>query len=122
MGEDTKEYEDGKVSSTEGSWEAGVNGALPGIIMPAHPAVGLAYTQEHLAGEAEDKGEIVALDQRVNVPAGTFEGVVVTEDWTPLEPKVREHKYYASGLGVVFEEIVQGGEGVLRLVQIRLAG
>jgi hypothetical protein len=122
MGEDTKEYEDGKVSSTEGSWEAGVNGALPGIIMPADPAVGLAYTQEHLAGEAEDKGEIVALDQRVNVPAGNFEGVVVTEDWTPLEPKVREHKYYASGVGVVFEEIVQGGEGVLRLVQIRLAG
>jgi hypothetical protein len=122
MGEDTKEYEDGKVSSTEGSWEAGVNGALPGIIMPADPAVGLAYTQEHLAGEAEDKGEIVALDQRVNVPAGNFEGAVVTEDWTPLEPKVREHKYYASGVGVVFEEIVQGGEGVLRLVQIRLAG
>jgi hypothetical protein len=118
MGEDTKEYEDGKVVSTEGSWEAGVNGALPGVIMPAHPEVGIAYTQEHYAGEAEDKGKIVALGEHVTVPFGSYE-VLVTEDWTPLEPKIREHKSYASGVGVVFEEIVRGGEGVLRLVEVR---
>ena len=68
MGEDTREYEDGKVTSNEGSWEAGVNGALPGVIMPSHPEVGLAYTQEHYAGEAEDKGKIVALGEHVTVP------------------------------------------------------
>ena len=119
MGEDTKEYEDGKVASTEGSWEAGVDGALPGIIMPADPTVGLAYTQEHYAGEAEDKGEIVALGEQVTVPAGSYDSVVVTEDRTPLEPKFLEHKYYAAGVGVVFEEIVKGGEGVLRLVEVR---
>jgi hypothetical protein len=121
MGEDTKEYEDGKVVSTEGSWEAGVDGALPGIIMPATPKVGLAYTQEHYAGEAEDKGKIVALGEYVDVPYGSFDDVVVTQDRTPLEPKIREHKYYAPGIGVVFEELVRGGEGVLRLVELRSA-
>jgi len=122
MGEATKEYENGKVSSTEGSWEAGVDGALPGVIMPADPQVGLAYTQEHYAGEAEDKGKIVALGESVNVPYGSFDEVLVTEDWTPLEPKFLEHKFYASGIGVVFEEIVKGGEGVLRLVDVRSGG
>ena len=121
MGEDTKEYENGKVSSTEGSWEAGVDGAIPGVIMPADPKVGLAYTQEHYAGEAEDKGRILALGKSVTVPFGTFDEVLVTEDRTPLEPKFLEHKYYAPGIGVVFEEIVKGGEGVLRLVQLRSA-
>jgi hypothetical protein len=121
MGEDTKEYENGKVSSTEGSWEAGVNGALPGVIMPAHPEVGLSYTQEHYAGEAEDKGRIIALGEHVTVPYGAFDEVVVTEDWTPLEPKVREHKSYAPGVGVVFEELVRGGDEVLRLVEVRPA-
>ena len=119
MGEDTKEYEHGKVSSTEGSWEAGVDGALPGIIMPAAPNVGLAYTQEHYAGEAEDEAKIVALGKRVEVPYGSFDEVLVTEDQTPLEPKVLERKYYAPGIGVVFEELVQGGNEALELVSVR---
>jgi hypothetical protein len=121
MGEDTKEYEDGKVVSTEGAWEAGVDGALPGVIMPAEPVEGLAYTQEHYAGEAEDKGKVIRLGAQVTAPAGSYDEVLVTEDSTPLEPKVREHKYYAPGVGVVFEEIVRGGEGVLRLVEVRSA-
>jgi hypothetical protein len=121
LGEDTKEFEEGKVVSTEGSWEAGVDGALAGVIMPAAPSEGLAYTQEHYEGEAEDKGKVLSLGGSITVPAGSFEQVVVTEDWTPLEPKVREHKHYAPGVGVVFEEIVRGGEGMLRLVEIRPA-
>jgi hypothetical protein len=119
MGEDSKEYEDGKVSSTEGSWEAGVDGALPGVIMPANPEVSLAYTQEHYAGEAEDKGKVVALDRTVSVPYGSFDEVLVTEDWTPLEPRFLEHKHYAPGIGVVFEELVKGGDGAIRLVEVR---
>ena len=121
LGEDTKEYEEGGVVSTEGSWEAGVGGALPGVIMPADPSVGLAYTQEHYAGEAEDKGRILRLGEHRTVPAGSYGDVLVTEDWTPLEPDVREQKSYAPGVGVVFEELVRGGEGVLRLVEIRSA-
>ena len=121
LGEDTKEYQDGKVASTAGSWEAGVDGALAGVIMPADPVEGLAYTQEHYAGEAEDKGRILRLGEHRTVPAGSYGDVLVTEDWTPLEPGVREQKHYAPGVGVVFEELVRGGESVLRLVEIRSA-
>lgn len=119
FGERTAEYERGEVVSREGAWEAGVDGALPGVIMPADLEVGLAYTQEHDRGEAEDKGKIVALGEHVNVPAGSFDDVLVTEDWTPLDPKLLERKYYAPGVGVVFEELVKGGSESLELIEIR---
>ena len=119
FGERTAEYEHGEVTTRAGSWEAGVDGALPGVIMPAHPEIGLAYTQEHYAGEAEDKGRIVALGQLVIVEAGSYDDVLVTEDWTPLEPKLLERKSYAPGVGVVFEELVKGGSEVLELVELR---
>ena len=122
MGEDTKEYDGGEVVSTEGSWEAGVDGALPGVIMPADPTIGLAYTQEHDAGQAEDKGKILALGRQVSVPYGSFDRVLVTEDWTPLEQNVLERKSYAPGIGVVYEELVKGGQEVLRLVDVRTGG
>jgi hypothetical protein len=118
MGEDTKEYENGKISSTEGSWEAGVDGALPGVIMAADPTVGLAYTQEHYAGEAEDKARVIRVGDSVTVPFGSFHDVLVTEEWTPLEPRFLENKYYAPGVGVVFEELVKGGHEVNRLVEV----
>jgi hypothetical protein len=117
FGETTEEYEGGKVVTRAGSWEAGVDGALPGVIMPADPEVGLAYTQEHYPGEAEDKGKVIAVGGSITVPFGSFEDVVVTRDWTPLEPGVREQKTYAPGIGVVFEEVVRGDAGVLRLVE-----
>jgi hypothetical protein len=119
FGEDTAEYSSGQVTTRAGSWEAGVDGALPGVIMPGDPKVGLAYTQEHYAGQAEDKGKIVALHRRVTVPYGSFDRLVVTEDWTPLEPGILERKSYAPGIGVVFEQLIQGGEERLELVRIR---
>jgi hypothetical protein len=119
FGERTAEYERGEVVSREGAWEAGVDGALPGVVMPADPEVGLAYTQEHYRGEAEDKGKIVALGEQVTVPAGSFEDVLVTEDWTPLEPKRLENKLFAPGVGVVLERLLEGGDEVLELVSVR---
>jgi hypothetical protein len=119
FGEDSREIEDGKVVSTEGSWEAGVDGAQPGVIMPAQPQVGFTYRQEFYAGKAEDMAKAVALDETVDVPAGSFDEVLVTEDWTPLEQKLLERKYYARGIGVVLERLVKGGEEVLRLVEMR---
>jgi hypothetical protein len=118
LGEDTKEYEDGKVVTTAGSWRAGVDGAQPGVIMPGEREIGLTYRQEFYEGEAEDVAKAVALDGAVDVPAGAFDDVLVTEDWTPLEPKLLERKYYAQGVGVVLERRVKGGEEVLRLVEI----
>jgi hypothetical protein len=119
LGEDTKEYEDGKVVSTEGSWEAGVDGAQPGIIMLADPQPGDTYRQEFYEGEAEDIARVLALDESVTVPHGSFDAVLRTEDWTPLEPKIRENKFYARGIGVVFERLVRGGKEVLRLVEVK---
>jgi hypothetical protein len=101
LGEDTAEYENGKVVTRAGSFEAGVDGAQPGIIMPANPEVGMTYRQEYYEGEAEDKGEILSLDQQVAVPFGRFAETLMTRDTNPLEPKVNELKFYAEGVGPV---------------------
>jgi hypothetical protein len=109
LGEDTKEYEGGKVSSTEGSWEAGVDGAQAGIILPADPEPGLAYRQEHYAGHAEDGAEVLSVDERATVPYGSFDHVLMTRDHNLLEPKLLEHKFYARGVGPILALTVAGG-------------
>jgi hypothetical protein len=103
FGEDTRTYRDGEVVGTTGSWEAGHDGSLPGIIMQGVRRVGDAYRQEYYKGHAEDMGEIVDLEGTVNVPYGAFDEVLVTKDWSPLEPGVTEHKYYVRGVGLVLE-------------------
>jgi hypothetical protein len=119
MGEQTAEYENGVVTSTEGTWEAGVDGAQPGIVMLADPQVGDTYRQEWYVGQAEDLAKVFALDQAVTVPDASYTGVVVTEEWTPLTPDVIEHKSYAPGIGVVYEEQTQGGTAALSLIGIQ---
>jgi hypothetical protein len=109
LGEDTKEYKDGKVSSTKGSWEHGVDGAYAGIIMPANPEPGVKYRQEQYAGEAEDRGEVLSVNETVTVPSGRFRNCVKTQDTTPLEPGVVEYKYYARGVGHVLRTTRDGG-------------
>jgi hypothetical protein len=109
LGENTKEYEDGVVVSTAGSWEAGVDGAQAGVIMPADPRVGLTYRQEYLAGEAEDAAEILSLDEQVQVPFGHFRDAVLIKEFTPLHPRLLEYKLYAKGVGVVLAIAVSGG-------------
>ena len=116
FGEDTTEFEDGKPVGHAGAWEAGVDGAQPGILLPADPEVGMTYRQEYYAGEAEDRAEVLSVDERVEVPAGTFEGTLQTEDTTPLEPDVVEHKFYARGVGPVLALKVKGDTGREELV------
>ena len=118
FGEDTKEYEDGSVVSSEGSWEAGVDGALPGLIMPASLIPGLWYRQEYYKGHAEDVGQIVGLDRSVTVPYGTFDNCLQTAEWNLLEPGVVEYKYYAPGVGLVKVEAAKGEEGHEDLVSV----
>jgi hypothetical protein len=108
LGEATKEY-DGAEVSTAGSWEAGVDGALAGVIVPGKPEPGLAYRQEHYAGEAEDEAVVLSLDEHADVPEGSYESVLVTEDLNPLEPDLVEHKFYARGVGPVRALTVSGG-------------
>jgi hypothetical protein len=86
LGEDTTEFENGRPVSKAGSWEAGVDGAQAGIIVPAEPRVGLQYRQEYYAGEAEDAAEILSTDEQAEVPFGHFTGALLTKDFTPLQP------------------------------------
>jgi hypothetical protein len=117
LGEDVKDYENGKLVSTAGSWEAGVDGALPGIVMPAAPAVGDAYRQEFYAGEAEDMMKITAVGAALAVGAGSFDDVVTTHDWSPLDPDTVEEKSYARGVGKIREVKIAGGDGFAELVE-----
>ena len=109
LGEDTKEFENGKLKTTEGSWEAGVDGALAGIIVPAHPEPGLTYREEYYKGHAEDGAEDLSLNAHADVPYGTFDQVLQTRNFSPLEPNLVEEKFYAEGVGVVLEITVSGG-------------
>jgi hypothetical protein len=118
LGEATKEFENGKVATTTGSWEAGVDGAQPGIVLPASPAVGMTYRQEYYAGEAEDSAQVLSVDEKAQVPAGSYDGVLLTKDYTPLEPKVLEYKLYARGVGPVLVLAVSGGGGREELVEL----
>jgi len=122
MGEDTTEYENGKPVSKAGSFEAGVDGAQPGIIMPADPQSGMTYRQEYYEGEAEDVGAIVALGEQAEVPAGHYEDVLMTKDTNPLEPKVLEFKFYAPGVGPVLATSVSGGSDREELLSFQPGG
>ena len=119
LGEDTTEYENGKPVSKSGSFEAGVDGAEAGIIMPAHPEPGMTYRQEYYKGEAEDKGAIVSLDQQAEVPAGHYQPVLMTNDTNPLEPKVNEFKFFARGVGPVLAIGVSGSSDREELLSYR---
>jgi hypothetical protein len=122
FGEDTKEYENGKVVITQGSWEAGKAGAKPGIIMQAHPKVGQSHRQEYSKGSAEDTAKVLALNGSVKVPYGSFDHSLVTKEWSPLEPGVTEHKYYAAGVGDLREVTVKGPSETLELVDVKHTG
>ncbi len=118
FGEDTAELDSsGKVASTEGSWKTGVDGAKPGIFMPAHPQVGQSGRQEFYKGHAEDHFRVVSLFATVLPPS--TKNALLTQEWTPLEPGVLDHKLYARGIGTVMERTVKGGDEHLELVSVR---
>lgn len=118
FGEDTHEFENGVAVNANGAWEAGVDGAQPGIVMLAAPKVGNAYRQEFYVGEAEDEAEVLSVSESLTVPFGAFDDVVQTKDTTRLEPDVLEHKFYAKGVGVVLEVNVTDGRTRTELVKI----
>jgi hypothetical protein len=118
FGEASQDLENGEVVSTEGSWEAGIDGALPGIIMPAEPRVGDIYTQEVAPGIAEDMGEVIETGTTLELSLGTFDDVLVMKEWNPLDAEVIEHKSYAPGVGMILAEAIQGEDERLELVAI----
>jgi len=122
FGEDTKEFENGKIVSTAGTWRAGVDDATPGIIMLAEPRVGQEYDQENAIGVAEDHAEVLALGKTVTVPYGTFHRVLQTLESSPLDPGVEEEKFYARGVGFLSALDVDTGERSEQLVSIEVDG
>lgn len=118
LGERTAEHRNGAVVSRAGSWEAGVDGAQPGVIMPAEPRPGLAYRQEYYAGEAEDRAKVLSLAEQAEVPFGHFSDVLLTKDLVPLEPNVLEYKLYAPGVGPVLTLDVSGAAGREELIRL----
>jgi hypothetical protein len=112
LGEHTTEYANGKPSSTEGSFEAGVDGAQPGVVMPAHPKAGQRYRQEYYKGHAEDRARLLFARR----------GLVMTADSNPLPPKLLEYKFYSRGVGPILSVGVSGGSDREELVSYRRGG
>jgi hypothetical protein len=120
FGEETEELNaQGKPTSTEGSFEAGVGGARPGVLIPGRPKVGLVGRQEFLKGEAEDHFEVIDLKAGVSVPFVTTRKALRTREWTPLEPGTIDNKYYVRGVGTVREIAVKGPVEKLELVSFK---
>ncbi|HEV2777286.1 MAG TPA: hypothetical protein VGV90_16985 [Solirubrobacteraceae bacterium] len=121
LGEYVTNYEDGKVVDHAGSFEAGVDGAQPGIAMPADPKPGVSYRQEYLKGEAEDEGAVVTVgEEQVEVPYGYFkDDVLMTRDLVPTEPRVQELKFYVRGIGPVLSVHTDGDGGRAELVAFK---
>ena len=109
FGEDTADISPNGKRDTSGSFEAGVNGADAGIAMLAHPNAGMSYREEYYKGHAEDRSRVLALGQQAEVPFGHFTNVLLTEDYSPVEPDVLELKFYAQGIGQVLAQTVSGG-------------
>jgi hypothetical protein len=122
LGERTAEFENGKIVSRQGSWEGGANDAQPGILLPAQPRVGQHYRQEYLKGEAEDKADVLATDELVQVPAGRYRHALLTKDTSTIEPNVVEYKLYARGAGPTLALSISDGSSREELVKIDTAG
>jgi hypothetical protein len=117
MGEDTAELDvHGHVTSTEGTWKAGVDGAVAGIYMPARPRVGMSGRQEYYRGHAEDRFRVIGVFR--SVVGGRSSTVVLTQETTRLEPGTVDHKMYVHGVGTVLEQTEHGGDERNELVSL----
>ena len=107
FGEEVEMYKDGKIVSHEGAWLAGENGSKAGMIMPGKVEVGMKYYQEFAPAVAEDRAEIISVNDTLDTPAGTFKQVLKTEETNPLKPGEKEFKFYAPGIGLIQDEAIK---------------
>ena len=118
MGEDALELRSGRLVRASDSWEAGVNGAKPGIIMRGRPKTGDVYRQEYYRPSgALDQARVLGRSGALRMPAGKFDRPLATIEWSPVEPQL-EKKYYAVGIGEVMEKVVAGGHEQFQLVKV----
>jgi len=118
FGEDSTEYNEDGSTSKEGSWEAGVDGALAGVLMPGDPQPGLTYQQEYYEDVAEDTAKVLRPNATASVAYGDFEDCLVTKEWTPLAPGEVEHKVYAPGVGLVLVRELKGPTVRVELIDV----
>jgi hypothetical protein len=118
LGEDTIHFLANGKGDTSGSWEAGVNGAVAGIVMEADPQIPDAYRQEFSAGEAEDTAWIVNRGGTVSVPYGKVRNVLTTLEATRVEPGAYDEKVYGPGVGIILEHSLTGDPEVAKLVSV----
>jgi hypothetical protein len=118
MGEDSLELKNGRLVRASDSWQSGVHGGKPGIIMRGNPQPGDVYRQEYYPpGDALDQARVLGSRPSVTVPYGAFKRSLVTVEWSPVEPQL-EKKYYAAGIGEVEEQVIQGSHERFQLVGI----
>jgi hypothetical protein len=120
FGEETAEYVNGQIANMNGAWEAGVDGALPGIIMQAAPEEGMRYFQEYYVCQAEDEGEVVAVGEAVSGPTGEYSECVRIRDFTELDALSNEHKTYCPGVGLVLVTDPESGDALEELTRAEL--
>ncbi len=107
FGEDVEVYKNGKVVNRKGSWLSGMNGAKFGLYMPGKPNVGMKYYQETAPGVGQDRADVVSVSETVITPAGKFENCVHTIETSPIEKTLKDHKWYAPGVGEVKDDQMQ---------------
>jgi hypothetical protein len=120
MGEASFELQHGRFVRAADSWEGGVRGAQPGIIMPGAPTTGAVYRQEYFPPEALDQATVLRTDGRLAVRYGSFSNVLVTDEWSPVEPQI-EQKSYVAGIGEIEEHVTAGGHEQFELVRVTRA-
>jgi hypothetical protein len=119
MGEDSREVKNGRFVRTSDSWEAGVKGAEPGIIMPGNPRPGDEYRQEYYPHYALDQAKVLGPGGPIQVPYGSFKNTLLTVETAPqLDPGVAEDKYYVAGLGDIKEQTVSGNHEEIELIRV----
>ena len=109
----------GKVTGTAGTWLAGSNGALPGIIMQAKPDTSLTYRQDYSKGHAEDMAQVLSLNESVTGTSASYTNALQIKEWSPLQPKVVVNKWYAKGVGLIMSKVVEGGNQELQLTEAK---
>ena len=119
FGEDVKEFQNGVVTSTRGSWEAGVNGAKPGILIEGDPKIGDTFRQEYYKGEAEDMAQVAGIGLNATTKLGNYSNVILVKEWSQFEPGKFFWKYYAKGAGRILEIVNGTGTGRIELTEIK---
>jgi hypothetical protein len=119
MGEDTREMVHGHWVKMSDSWQGGVNGAEPGIIMPGNPQPGDAYRQEYYPGHALDQARVLGRGAPQTVPYGSYKKTLMTVETSPkIDPGIAERKYYVAGVGDIREHTVSGNHEQIKLVSV----